>query len=88
LVLQKSSSLDLQFQFLQRELVQIQSHYNQKQAVLRPSPVVLSMWSCTVKFDERNATNAGLIDSGKWVWLRIIAQVAVAGKRRSSSVHL
>jgi hypothetical protein len=26
-------------------------------------------------------------DSGKWFWLSIIAQVAVAGKRLGSAVH-
>jgi len=38
---------------------------------LLASPVVLSMWSSTRKF------NMCRFDSGKWFWLRIIAQVAL-----------
>ncbi len=35
-------------------------------------------------------TNSNIcrFDSGKWFWLSIIAHVAVAGKRRSNTVHL
>jgi hypothetical protein len=46
--------------------------------VLRASPTVLGMWSCTVKLDQENPM----------FWLRIIWHVAVAGKGLSSTVHL
>jgi len=37
--------------------------------------------------DEEYPIYAGF-DSAKWFWLSKIAQVAVAGKRLSSAVHL
>jgi hypothetical protein len=43
----------------------LNSHTN---TPFRASPMVLSMWSCTLKMDEENP-NLNRFDSGNWFWL-------------------
>ncbi len=55
---------------------------------VRASPAVLSMWSCTSELDEEKSKLCRF-SSGKWFWLRVLAQFAVAGTRhRSNDVHM
>jgi hypothetical protein len=42
---------------------------------------------CRVKLDEEKSKHAGF-GSGKYFWLSIVAQIAVAHKRRSNLVQL
>jgi hypothetical protein len=60
---------------------------NSEFRVLRASPSVLSMWSCTVKLDEEKFKSAGLAQENGF-WLRIIIHYTVTGKRHSNAVHL
>jgi len=53
----------------------------------RASPTVLTMWLQTVKFIARKSKCAGF-SSGNWFFCTKFVQLAVAGKRRNTVMHL
>jgi hypothetical protein len=55
--------------------------------VLRASPSVLSIGSCTVQLDEDKSKYGGLAQEIGF-WLSIIVHYTMAGKRHSNAVHL